>query len=262
MDLTRRAWRVNMLNLALGHRTFQSDGATFVVNLSHPSIYDANFMYDVAASSDVEIDDLLARARGEYADCSMLTFRFAPWDPPALESRLGLIGIEQNRSLMMLLEGELQGRAAAFDLRPVEDDDAWRHVPDLKRADWAEHPELSKDHSDRWEIPDGLAATARLKCPPVRYTMAYVDGRPVGMFNSWVGVDGMGQVEDLFVLPEYRHRGIATALIHHAVAQARAAGAGPIVICANLADTPKTIYTAMGWRPLAVGRQYGIKLER
>jgi GNAT superfamily N-acetyltransferase len=249
-----------MLNLALGHRTFETDGATFVVNPSHPSIFDGNFMYDISATSDAEIDRLLTRARREFAHCPVLSFRLAPWDSPAFESRLGLIGVEHYRSLVMLLSGELRGHAPAHDLRPIEDENAWGDLRDLKRADRAEHPASSKENSHRWEVPDGLAATARLKCPPVRYTMAYADDRPVGMFNSWVGVDGIGQVEDLFVLPEYRHRGIATALIHHAVSQARADGAGPVVICSNLAQTPKTMYAAMGWRPIVVGRQYAIRL--
>jgi GNAT superfamily N-acetyltransferase len=261
-SLIRSAWRVDMLNLALGHRTFEAEGATFVVNPSHPSIHDANFIYDIFASSDAEIDNVLTRARREYAHCSTLTFRLAPWSSPALESRLGLIGVEQNRSLVMLLEDELKGRAPVHDLRPIEDEAGWRGLVELKRADWTSRPDDKHESSSRWEIPDGLAATARLKCPPVRYTMAYADGRPVGMFNSWVGLDGMGQVEDLFVLPEYRHRGIATALIHHCVAEARAGGAGPVVICANLAETPKTMYAAMGWRPLAVCRQYGVTQER
>jgi GNAT superfamily N-acetyltransferase len=260
-ELIRHAWRVDMLNLALGHRTFEAEGATFVVNTAHPSIHDANFIYDVSASSGAEIERLLDRARREYAHCSTLTFRLAPWASPVLESRLGLIGTEQNRTLVMLLESELQGGAPAHDLRPIEDDAAWRAFAELKRADWAEHAEATKQDPNRLEIPDGLAATARLKCPPVRYTMAYIDDRPVGTFNSWVGAGGIGQVEDLFVLPGFRHRGIATALIHHCVNEARAQGAGPIVICANLADTPKAMYAAMGWEPMAVCRQYGVKLQ-
>jgi GNAT superfamily N-acetyltransferase len=90
--------------------------------------------------------------------------------------------------------------------------------------------------------------------------MAYVDDAPVGFFNAWEGIDRLGQVEDLYVLPEFRHRGIATALIHRCVAEARARGAGPIEICADPAETPKEIYAAMGWRPIAVCRQYGVKL--
>ncbi len=71
----------------------------------------------------------------------------------------------------------------------------------------------------------------------------------------------MGQVEDLYTLPKYRKRGIASALIHHCVADARAKGAGPVIIAANPTDTPKHIYAAMGFRPVAVQSHYTKHLD-
>ena len=90
--------------------------------------------------------------------------------------------------------------------------------------------------------------------------MAYVDGQPRAYLASWEGLDGVGQVEDLFTHPEFRHRGLATALIHHCVADCRAHGAGPVVIVADTADTPKRMYAAMGFRPVATSRTYWKKL--
>jgi hypothetical protein len=52
---------------------------------------------------------------------------------------------------------------------------------------------------------------------------------------------------------------MATALIHHCVAEARTQGAGPVVIRANLANTPKSVYVAMGWPLIAIGHQFGLK---
>ena len=69
-------------------------------------------------------------------------------------------------------------------------------------------------------------------------------------------MNGVGQVENLFTHPDYRNRGIATALIHHCVADARAKGAGPVVIVADPTDTPKNIYARMGFRPVAVVGHY------
>jgi predicted N-acetyltransferase YhbS len=66
----------------------------------------------------------------------------------------------------------------------------------------------------------------------------------------------MAQVEDLFVDEAYRHRGLATSLIHHCVRKRREAGAGPVVIVADPTDTPKRMYAAMGFAPVAVSRGY------
>ena len=54
-------------------------------------------------------------------------------------------------------------------------------------------------------------------------------------------------VEDLFTRPSHRNRGIARALIHHCVADARARGAVDVLIGAIYDDTPKNAYAAMGF---------------
>lgn len=258
-----QAIRVNWRNLALGHPAFEAAGATFVRNPAYPRIYDANFIYGISAAAPDEIESLIARARKEYAHCGAITFRLDPSTPPALEARLALEGEQRGGGLLvMLLEGDLRGGAPKpCDIRPIDTEAAWGAYVGLKRADWREHAARADEDPEAIAISDGLAATNRMKCPPVRHFMAYVDDRPVGFFNAWEGEGGgIGQVEDLFVLPEHRHRGIATALIHHCVADARAHGAGPIVICADPTDTPKHMYAALGWRPVALTRQFALKV--
>jgi len=252
--------QVNWRNLALGHRTLDVEHATFVVQPAHPSIHDANFIHDVTATSERAIDALLSRARAEYAQCHTLTFRLGPETPPSFEARLALIGTERNRTLVLLLEGVLTGTARAHPIVPIEDEQGWAALGRVKRADWREHAARLGEDPARTEIPDGLTATQRLKCPPVRCFLAYADHEPVGFLNAWGGMDAIGQVEDLFVLPACRRRGIATALIHRGVAEARRMGAHGVVICADASDTPKTMYAAMGWRPVAVCRQYGVSV--
>ncbi|MBI5289100.1 MAG: GNAT family N-acetyltransferase [Chloroflexi bacterium] len=259
-ELLRRALDVNWRNLALGSESFEAEGAVFVRNRDFPGIYDANFIYAVAASSPDAIASLLARAAKEYEHAAELTFRIDPGTPAAFEARLGLVAYERSSSLVLLLEGPLSGTPRSADIRPIDSEAGWDAYFDLKRADWRDHAARVGEDPENTAVPDGLAATNRLKCPPVRYFLAYVDGKPCGFFNDWEGIDGVGQVEDLFVLPAYRHRGIATALIQHCVADARAHGAGPLVIVADPADTPKNIYAAMGCRPIALCRQYGKKL--
>ncbi len=252
----RRAVQLNWRNLALGHRTLETPDATFVVQVDHPDIHDANFVHGATAADEAAIDALLARARDVYAHCPTLTFRLDPEAPPRLEARLALTGSERARTLVMVLAHALQGASPAHEVRPVEGDDDWEAIAALKRVDWAEHAPRQGEDPARRDIADGLTATNRLKCPPVRYWMAYASGIPVGFLNSWEGEGGIGQVEDLFVLPAWRRRGIATTLLHRGVAEARARGAGPVAICADVSDTPKAMYAALGWRAVAVCRQY------
>jgi GNAT superfamily N-acetyltransferase len=261
-NLLRLALDVTWRNLALGHEVFTAEGATFVRSLAFPRIYDANFVFGITASTPLEIASLLAKTRREYAHAAKITFRLDPLTPPSFEARLALDGFERHDSLILLLQGAVSGEPTSIQIQPIEDDSGWLAYRSLKRADWVENAaRMSEDPSDL-SIPDGLSGSGHLKCPPVRYFLALADDQPVGFCNAWEGTNGVGQVEDLFVLPAYRHRGIATALIHRSVAHARSLGAGPIVIAAAPTDTPKLMYAAMGWRPLAMCRQYSQDFRR
>jgi GNAT superfamily N-acetyltransferase len=134
------------------------------------------------------------------------------------------------------------------------DERSWAEADRLKRLDWAE-ARAKIGLAPLPGVGDRLALVARLKTPPDRKWLAYVDGAARGMASAWE-VDGVGQVEDVFVEPAFRHRGIATALIHHCVADSRGRGAGAMVIVADAADTPQTMYAAMGFRPVATKRRY------
>lgn len=258
--LVRKAIDVNLANLALGHDIFVADGATFVRNTEFPMVYDANYVSYVTASSPDEIDTLLARVEREYVDTRHYSIRTEVATPPEFEARLVLEGYATHDALIMLLEGDLIATPKPFDIRPIVDDAGWAAFHALNVHDWAEH-------SERLSIPDAdkvgvsLARSQQLKSPPVRYWLAYDDGEPRGYFSSWEGREGVGQVENLFVRKDYRHRGIATALIAHCVADARAHGAGPITIVCDPTDTPKRMYAALGFRPIALQRSWLKKLD-
>jgi GNAT superfamily N-acetyltransferase len=259
-ELTSRALDVDAANLALGHETFETEGATFVRNRACPSIYDANHVTHVTASTPIEIDGLLARVEQEYDGIGHRQFDVDFRTPPAFIARLVLDGYERRDALVMLLEGELAGPNPEPQVRPLESDADWREYRALKQLDWREHEQRIKKAPEP-EVGEALFAVARLKQPPVQYWFACLDDRPLAYFNSWAGMGGIGQVEDLFTHPDFRHRGLATALIHHCVADCRGKGAGPVVIAADPADTPKNMYAAMGFRPIAVYSHYLKKLS-
>jgi predicted GNAT family acetyltransferase len=76
------------------------------------------------------------------------------------------------------------------------------------------------------------------------------------MASVWEGLQGVGQVEDVFVEPAYRSRGLATALMHRCVADGRARGSGALMLVADAADTPQAMYAAMGFRHTGTKRRY------
>jgi GNAT superfamily N-acetyltransferase len=254
--LVRRAVAVDEANRSLGAEMFSACQATFVRNRSLPIIHDLNHVGNVRAADPATIDALMARVEVEFAGYRHRQFVLDADTPSELEARLVLDGYDDvESSLVMLLEGDLRGAARQHAIRPITTDADWTAYARLKRLDWAERA-TRLGLGALPEVGEGLIATYRAKVPPLRYWLACVDGEPRGFFSSWEGPDGVGQVEDLFVEAAFRHRGLATALLHHTVADARRAGAGPVVIIADATDTPKAMYAAMGFRPVAVVTKY------
>lgn len=152
----------------------------------------------------------------------------------------------------MVLEGPLRGDPPPFRIEHVVRDAEWDAFEVLQALDWAEGGTDAREPG----LAAEMAATMRPKAPPMRCWLGYVGGVARGYVWSWPGLSGMGQVESLFVHPEFRHRGLATALLHESVRDCRDLGAGPVVIVADAAGTPRDMYAAMGWRAVAVRRSY------
>jgi len=66
----------------------------------------------------------------------------------------------------------------------------------------------------------------------------------------------MGMVDDLFTLPSFRRRGIASKLITHCVEFVRNQGAGPILIGGLATDLPKHLYFWLGFQPICLTRSF------
>ena len=254
-DAAQSALAANEAYQALGNERFEAEGATFVRNREIADIWDANHLAHITASTPEEIDRLLERVEQEYAGLNHRQFRVDFRTPPALEARLTLAGYERLDTLVMLLEGELANQAKPLEIREVTDEAGWEAYTALHDTDWREYKDRIPGSIDE-NTAEQMMRSRRSQSPPVRHWLACLDGQPRAYLSSWGGVDGVGSIEDLFTHPDFRHQGLATALIHHCVAEVRSEGAGPVVICADTTDSPKRMYAALGFHPVAVKRDY------
>ncbi len=149
----------------------------------------------------------------------------------------------------MATAGPIAGKRAAVEIRPIVDESGWRDLEGLIEADDGNN--------------DGGVETFRLarrRGDAFTWYLAYVDGRPAGHFSERTR-DAIGYLEDLMVLPQYRLRGIATALVQRCALSARSKGAAIVFLPADANDTPKDMYLRMGFEPVYVFRNY-LKLLR
>ena len=260
-DAARSALTVSEAFSALGNERFEAEDATFVRNREIADIWDANHVSGMTASTPEAIDRLLERVEHEFAGFNHRQFHVDFRTPPALEARLALEGYQGSETLVMLLEGEPQGQPKRHEIRPLTDDADRQAYTGLHDLDWREYKDRIPGGSIDEKTAEALLRCRQAKSPPARHWLACVDGEPRAYLSSWGGVDGVGIVEDLFAHPDFRHRGLATALIHHGVSEARREGAGPIVIVADTKDTPKRMYAALGFRPVALKREYLKRLD-
>lgn len=115
------------------------------------------------------------------------------------------------------------------------------HEEEGRRANRSTRSEHETDQA--LDVRQGLS-------PPAQYFTAVRDGQPAGMVCIWLGDGGPAVVEDVFVHPDHRHHGIASALIAHAVGWGRDHGAGAVLIAADPSDTPKDLYVRLGFVPV------------
>jgi ribosomal protein S18 acetylase RimI-like enzyme len=86
---------------------------------------------------------------------------------------------------------------------------------------------------------------------PTQYFAAEADGRLVAHAELY-SEGGVGQVENVFTLPDYRGRGLARSLVLRGVAESHAAGNDLTFLVADADDWPQRLYEKLGFE--TVGR--------
>jgi ribosomal protein S18 acetylase RimI-like enzyme len=83
-----------------------------------------------------------------------------------------------------------------------------------------------------------------------RFFVARVDGVLAGFGELYVH-DGVAELDDVHTLERFRRRGIARAIVGHAVREARHVGADLVFLIADDADWPKDLYAKLGFDPVS-----------
>lgn len=89
----------------------------------------------------------------------------------------------------------------------------------------------------------------RAKSGPYRFHLARMGGEPVGYGALVAAPSGAGMIEDLFTLPAYRKRGIASAMIAQFSTALEEQGCTSIFLGALVNEQARHLYAKLGFRP-------------
>ena len=238
---------------ALGHEVRDHPLCRAIRRDAAPQIYDANHLQRVRATTADEIDAVFAFLEQSLGDRRHRQVIIDDATPEPFVARLALADFEPEPTLQLLLDGTLRGRPPTpLAIHLAETDADWASLARLLRLD---HEETCKRRGRPvydMSVTDQMALCMRGRSPAARHWLAREGERGVAFFASWPGENGIGMVEDLFTHPGRRGHGIARALIHHAVADARERGAEQVLIGADPTDWPKRFYAELGFRPACV----------
>jgi predicted GNAT family acetyltransferase len=90
----------------------------------------------------------------------------------------------------------------------------------------------------------------RRRAVDVRYFATLAEGR-IAAYCELFTADGVGQVESVMCLQEFRGRGLGKAVTARAAAESVAAGHELTFLVADAADWPKHLYAGLGFREAA-----------
>lgn len=175
--------------------------------------------------------------------------------PTWVEAQLAARGWRTDTQLHLVLPLDHAPAAPVDDVRPVDEHD-WPAIRDMLRLDHAEEDRRAGRSLRPPGHTDEALTMRRGIAEHADYLLAADDeGTPVGFVCAWTRTATRhGILEDVFVHPRQRRRGLASTLITVAVGRARWRAATEVVIAADPADTPKVLYQRLGFIPCTVAR--------
>ena len=256
-DLARRACETYRFHATIGMEVIDGEACSSLQDLERPDVWDRNRIIDISARTDAEIERMMAFASSR-ANLVGYSYIFAtPFTSPAVIARLLLDDYqEQTPVIQMVLQGECRaGRPSGFRIQAVSTDRDWQNLHGLVRSDHTEGAR-TQGHILDSKVTRGIVEGYRGKAGPCQFFLGFLEETLCAYGSATVAPNGMGMIEDLFTLPAFRRRGIATSLVSECVEHLRRASCEEILIGSLATEPPKALYRKLGFQPVCVTRSF------
>lgn len=237
----------------LGNDVIHTPQGRIVKNATVPDVWDANHASAVTAKHPDDIAALLSDMERHLSHTSWRVIHTDPFTPEPFVARLALDGYaEQPATIQMVLSEKLRS-AYGGNISPVETEADWQSLAALVCRDHEEGARTSGNILPP-SVTDGIITGYRAKSGPYRFHIARIDGEPAAYGALVAAPSGAGMIEDLFTLPAYRKRGIASALIAQFSATLEERGCTSVFLGAMVGDQARHLYAKLGFRPAMLTR--------
>jgi len=238
----------------LGHEVIETHYCGIVADPARPDLWDANHVDAVIAEDDAAIDAVLAAMDTHLAYSDWRVVHTDCFTPERFLARLAYLGFDERPAVVQMACDQLEPIAPAeMEIVVMREQRDWNMLADLVLADVAEGKRTGHLDLDSGFVDD-MVSNYRLKTPDYRFHLALHDGRAVGYGAMALAPNGMGMIEDLFTLQSARRLGIASTLIEHLDRELRAIGAKSVFLGAVAEEKAKSLYHALGFRPVMLTR--------
>ena len=256
-ELARRACETYHFHATIGMEVMEDSFCLSLQDTERPDVWDLNRILDISAQTSAEIDQAMAFAS---AKANMAGYSYVsawPFTSPAVIARLLLDDYqEQTPVIQMVLLGGIAARSPpGFRIQPVSTDTDWQCLQDLVRADHSEGARTQGQILDA-DVTRGIVEGYRRKTGPCQFFLAFLDEELCAYGSATAAPNGMGMVEDLFTLPAFRRKGIASSLISACVENLRKRSCKAILIGSLATEPPKALYRKIGFQPVCVTRSF------
>lgn len=242
----------------LGHTQHKLDYCRLVQDTANPDVWSSNKAYAITARADQEIEHLMREVDGVSATLLYRHFVVDPFTPPAFAAYLVLNDYEEQATIIqMVLDGPIKAVVAssALSMHQVVTAADWVTLRELVQQDYAEGGRTQGKILSA-AVTDGIVASYQAKHAECQFFIAELDAQPCAYGSGLCGPNAMGMVEDLFTLPQFRKRGIASAVIAHCVDYCRNHGSTQVLIGSHANEVPKHLYRRLGFEPVCLTRDY------
>jgi GNAT superfamily N-acetyltransferase len=219
---------------------------TVIADPRYPMIWDANHAGIFEHHDRVSAEEIRAAVHQALRRAGAVFEHAEFWDPPEQCPALDDLrtGAERHAADVVMVHqapATLEPPGEVTIRRVVNPDaEFWRRYSESRNMFGEPLPPDVVDQMDRRDrevmIPAGL-----------RLFAASVNGELAGLANL-LSLDGVGYVDNVVTFPEFRRRGVATALIMRLVDESLGGGDRAIHLLADEGQPPQRLYERLGFR--------------